>query len=372
MGNEKPISYNSLKIRSSFQKNVEDAIRTGKRTVCDTKEEYAALQELLSGGNINEDEMNFVESKMQEYKEKYEYDDLKKRASDYVKKFVKNIKEIVQPKQKLNIDEVHIVLDELKRAIDESRYDDAEYLRAELIKGGYENELQMFEDKIKESTESTQETPSDDTVSDKPSSDSESPNEPDNKPLPEPTPAPNPNPKPQPQPEPTPAPNPNPEPPEETPSHNNKLSIAENDRIEGNGAAEAVEKEVDSNYASNDAINKALSKVNDKNAYNFFKTYMEKSKSGGKIMEDVMDISDKFNRITFSNLEPAARNLVEQAGQIEEDQTVTSAANKLTQDLDTIQEEVTLARGGDLTTEQAKLLDKDIKALVEAMGSHIE
>ena len=112
------------------------------------KEDYNELSKILAGLGENEtDAKNLVESKMQEYVSKYKLKDLRSRASETMREVVDGIKRVLKPKNALDIGEAKMLLDKLDEMEKAGLEEDAEYIRAELEAGGFENLVKEYDEK---------------------------------------------------------------------------------------------------------------------------------------------------------------------------------------------------------------------------------
>lgn len=137
--------FDIRKLTEAFKTQVDNAMSEGKARVADKKEDYKALAMILAG--LDEKQTNeraFVQSKMDEYNAKYKLDDLRDRASEYVRATVDNFKSMFKPKKELNADEADHLLVELEKAHNEGRNDDIEYIIAELENAGFKEKLTEY------------------------------------------------------------------------------------------------------------------------------------------------------------------------------------------------------------------------------------
>ena len=139
-------SFDISKVSRAFRAKVEDAMAEGKKGVADKKEDFEALQKLLSGTQ-DTDEQGYVRSKMDEYTTKYKVQDLKDRASGFVRETVDGMKKIFAPKNALDVDEAKKLLPDLESAEKDGRTADAEYIRAELEAAGFGKLLEEYDGK---------------------------------------------------------------------------------------------------------------------------------------------------------------------------------------------------------------------------------
>ena len=133
------------KVSQAFIAKVDAAIEGGVKKAADTKEEYTKLGEMLSGCK-NEHETAYIQEKMKEYDIKYKLGDLRSRASEFVQKTVDNIKSRFKPKKALDREEAKSLVDELRRAVEENRTEDAEYIREELHQAGFDDLVKEFDE----------------------------------------------------------------------------------------------------------------------------------------------------------------------------------------------------------------------------------
>ena len=371
------------KISEAVQKTVKEIAKTeGSKKRIDTKRECMQLSHFLAGNyqNMNVHEKDYVAGLVIEYQEKA----FEEQVTNSTKDLVKDIAKRTYDKKKIDSDEEALALATLLRNTrGELNKADLEYIKQVLIKNGYGEYIEMFNQQQGRTTEKeccpTRPEPQEptkapeDSTSEKTPNTTDTPKEPigqpqEDKQAPvEKTPKEKPVEKSD-----TPTPKSEPTTEEEVapqkPTKFDKAVISEKGRTEGMVIAQKILDEFNSMVVDNDKIKEYIGEINSENAFTVL-TAVKKGIEKGVNEKTLIDTKDPFNKLTMSESYDIGQALLKQAAGM--GLGFTKEYKALDEEIKRIDIILDHKSNADPSKNEAIRIDKTISALLKAMNDAV-